>query len=128
MRRPGAFPPSGNTGGKWHDLTRIRAWYYDGNVRLNLSLPKEIDRCLSELARATGRTKASFALEALTVQLPRWWKWVRRLERARQAVSAGPVIGKKAQAVVGVPARMKGEGRAQYQLRVKRWRERQSKA
>ena len=109
-------------------MTRIRAWYYDGNVRLNLSLPKEIDSCLNELARATGRTKASFALEALTAQLPQWSKWLREWESAREAGSGSAVGVKKPQASTAAPARMKGEGKAQFQLRVKRWRERQSKA
>lgn len=41
-----------------------------GSVRVNLTIPVELDAVLAELALLTGRGKASFAAEAVTWYLP----------------------------------------------------------
>jgi hypothetical protein len=42
-----------------------------GGSRLRLSMPDELDDVLSELSALTGRSKSSFALEALSWYLPK---------------------------------------------------------
>jgi hypothetical protein len=41
------------------------------SVRVNLSVPIQIDRVLKEICNQTGQSKASLVQEALTWQLPR---------------------------------------------------------
>jgi hypothetical protein len=41
-------------------------------VRVNLSVPPEMDALLTDLARLTGRSKASWVMEAVEFQLPSW--------------------------------------------------------
>jgi hypothetical protein len=43
----------------------------DSSVRVNLTVPQEVDELLAELHQLTGRAKAAYALEALTWYLPR---------------------------------------------------------
>jgi hypothetical protein len=43
-------------------------------VRVNLSLPERFDAVLAELANHSGRSKASWVMEAIEFQLPAWWK------------------------------------------------------
>lgn len=42
-------------------------------VRVNLSVPPEIDALLTDLAKLTGRSKASWVMEAVEFQLPSWY-------------------------------------------------------
>ena len=43
-------------------------------VRVNLSVPDRFDAVLRELAQHSGRSKASWVMEAIEFQLPAWWK------------------------------------------------------
>ena len=43
-------------------------------VRVNLSVPERFDTVLCELAKHSGRSKASWVMEAIEFQLPAWWK------------------------------------------------------
>lgn len=43
-------------------------------VRVNLSVPERFDAVLRELAKHSGRSKASWVMEAIEFQLPAWWK------------------------------------------------------
>lgn len=43
-------------------------------VRVNLSVPERFDAVLCELAKHSGRSKASWVMEAIEFQLPSWWK------------------------------------------------------
>ena len=43
-------------------------------VRVNLSVPERFDAVLCELAKLSGRSKASWVMEAIEFQLPAWWK------------------------------------------------------
>lgn len=43
-------------------------------VRVNLSVSDEIDGLLSELAQLSGRSKASWVMEAIGYQIPNWHK------------------------------------------------------
>jgi hypothetical protein len=43
-------------------------------VRVNLSVPERFDAVLCELAKHSGRSKASWVMEAIEFQLPAWWK------------------------------------------------------
>ena len=43
-------------------------------VRVNLSLPARFDQVLCELAKHSGRSKASWVMEAIEFQVPAWWK------------------------------------------------------
>ena len=49
-------------------------------MRVNLTIPEQMDALLERLAAVTGRTKASFILDAVTVQMDHWYRWVKRLE------------------------------------------------
>lgn len=42
-------------------------------VRVNLSVPERIDQVLTDLAELTGRSKASWVMEAIEFQLPSWY-------------------------------------------------------
>ncbi len=43
------------------------------SVRVNLSVPPQIDALLTDLAALTGRSKASWVMEAIEFQLPSWY-------------------------------------------------------
>ena len=86
-------------------------------MRLNLTLPPEIDRELDRVARVTGRSKASFIVEAVTALLPRWRRLVRELD--------GPGSEKRPgiTSTSTRPTRRSDEGKAAFRLRLKRWEE-----
>jgi len=47
-------------------------------VRVNLSVPAEVDAVLEALGTVTGRGKASLVMEALGYQLPYWQRFLER--------------------------------------------------
>lgn len=49
-------------------------------VRVNLSVSDKIDDLLTELAQLSGRSKASWVMEAVGYQLPNWHKQLRLLK------------------------------------------------
>lgn len=70
-----------------------------GSVRVNLTLPGELDAVLGELAALTGRGKASFAAEAVTWYLPR----LQGLLQAVQGRKASPGALGDGSGAVGEP-------------------------
>jgi hypothetical protein len=47
-------------------------------VRVNLSVPAEVDAVLEALGTVTGRGKASLVMEAVGYQLPAWRRFLER--------------------------------------------------
>lgn len=43
-------------------------------IRVNLCVPPHVDAILSDLARTSGRSKASWVMEAIEFQLPSWFE------------------------------------------------------
>jgi hypothetical protein len=49
-------------------------------MRLNLSIPPQMDALLERMCAATGRSKASFALECMSAQMGYWHRFLRAME------------------------------------------------
>lgn len=66
-------------------------------VRVNLSVSEQIDGLLTELAQLSGRSKASFVMEAVGFQLPNWRKQLHALkfESGATLVNTVTVKGQK---------------------------------
>jgi predicted DNA-binding protein len=74
------------------------------SVRVNLSVPVELDTVLTQLSAITGRAKASYATEALTWYLPRLQGLLAELQ------TSGEVGKSQIQAEAAMqPARTRGE-------------------
>lgn len=54
-------------------------------VRINLSVPAEVDAALEELGTVTGRSKSSLVMEAVGYQLPTWRRFLERLRAEKIA-------------------------------------------
>lgn len=66
----------------------------EGSVRINLSVPSEVDAVISRLAEATGRSKAAVIMEAVGYSLAQWKAYLRNLDRVERA---GVVADQKAE-------------------------------
>jgi hypothetical protein len=83
-----------------------------GSVRVNLSVPAEMDAVLSELAAITGRAKASYATEALSWYLPRLYALLGELRERSTAPTVDRLqratgAGEKPSAAVGLSRQQK---------------------
>lgn len=113
--------------------------------RLNLSVPVQMDDVLEDLCLSTGRTKASYVIDAMSRALPFWRRDLGSLGAVRVRVAApveksssGPVpVGSVESVVDGEggfeepkaidadvrPVRLPAEQKGQYRMRLKQWQE-----
>ena len=75
-------------------------------VRVNLSVPERFDQVLGALAKLSGRSKASWVMEAIEFQYPAWckrmeaMKWGTPLEVLPSAENKGRVDLARSQACI----------------------------
>jgi hypothetical protein len=77
------------------------------SVRINLSVPGKMDALLGELSAATGQSKASFVMEALTWYLPRLKALRSELASPARAPIPVPEIEAAQPEPVAVPSEVK---------------------
>lgn len=74
--------------------------------RLNLTIPEHFDDLLGELAELSGRSKASYVLDALKYALPHWQRDLRHLRAATSGAASVGVV----ESVSSSPAIRPGDG------------------